>query len=98
MGMLLRDDLRRHRTQILEAAAANGARQVRVFGSVARGEEADGSDVDFLVSLEPGRTLLDLARLEVRLEHLLGRRVDVVTEGSLQEPIRATALREAVSV
>jgi predicted nucleotidyltransferase len=98
MGMRLRDDLRRHRTQILEAAAASGARQVRVFGSVARGDEVDASDIDFLVSLEPGRSLLDLARLEVRLEELLGRKVDVVTERSLQEPIRTTALREAVSV
>jgi predicted nucleotidyltransferase len=96
--MLLKDDLKKHREQILEAAAENGARQVRVFGSVARGTEADESDVDFLVSLEPGRTLLDLARLELRLERLLGRSVDVVTEGSLQEPIRTTALREAVSV
>jgi predicted nucleotidyltransferase len=96
--MKLRDDLKRYREQILEAAAANGARQIRLFGSVARGAEAEGSDVDFLVTLEPGRTLLDLARLELRLERLLGRRVDVVTEGSLQEPIRAAALREAVSV
>ena len=65
---------------------------------VARGDELDGSDIDFLVSLEPGRSLLDLARLEARLERLLGRRVDVVTEGSLLEPIRTAALREAVSV
>jgi predicted nucleotidyltransferase len=93
--MLLKDDLKKHREQILEAAAENGARQVRVFDSVARGTE---SDVDFLVSLEPGRTLLDLARPELRLERLLGRSVDVVTEGSLQEPIRTTALREAVTV
>ena len=96
--MQLRDKLRTLRTQILAAAAANGAAQVRLFGSVARGEDAEGSDVDFLVNLEAGRTLLDLARFEIRLEQLLGRRVDVVTEGSLQGPIRATALREAVSV
>jgi uncharacterized protein len=54
--------------------------------------------VDFLVRLEPGRTLLDLVRLESRLEHLLGRRVDVVTENSLAEPIRSKALNEAVVV
>lgn len=96
--MKLRDDLQRHRAQILEAAAANGARQVRVFGSAARGDETDSSDVDFLVSLDRGRTLLDLARLELRLEELLGRRVDVVTEESLQGPIRTTALREAIRV
>jgi predicted nucleotidyltransferase len=98
MTMLLQEGIRKHRAQILEAAAASGALQVRVFGSVARGTETDASDVDFLVSLERGRTLLDLARLEIRLEQLLGRSVDVVTEGSLQDPIRETALREAVNV
>ena len=69
-----------------------------MFGSVARGEEREGSDVDFLVAVEPGRSLLDLARLELRLEQLLGRRVDVVTEAGLREPVRAAALREAISV
>ncbi len=96
--MRIRDDLATLRPQILAAAAANGARHLRVFGSAARGEEGEESDVDFLVSLERGRTLLDLARLEIRLEQLLGRRVDVVTEASLREPIRSTALREAVVV
>lgn len=96
--MPLRDTLTKLRPQIMAAAAASGARRVRVFGSVARGEDDDRSDVDFLVNLEPGRTLLELARLEIRLEQLLGRRVDVVTEGSLQEPVRSEALREAMSV
>ena len=96
--MRIRDDLATLRPQILAAAAASGARHLRVFGSAARGEEGEESDVDFLVSLERGRTLLDLARLEIRLEQLLGRRVDVVTEDSLREPIRSTALREAVLV
>jgi predicted nucleotidyltransferase len=83
---------------ITRTAASSGAREIRVFGSVARGEDGDESDIDFLVSLEPGRTLLDLARLEERLEKLLGRRVDVVTEEGLQEPIRSAALREAIRV
>ena len=96
--MRIRDDLTKLRTEILAAAAANGAAQLRVFGSVARGEESSTSDVDFMVSLEPGRTLLDLARLEIRLEQLLGCRVDVVTPESLREPIRSRALREAVGV
>lgn len=96
--MRLRDELVKLRPQILAAAAASGATQVRVFGSVARGADNENSDVDFLVALDKGRTLLDLARLEIRLEVLLGRRVDVVTEASLQEPIRATAVREAISV
>lgn len=71
---------------------------MRLFGSVARGEERADSDVDFIVRLAPGRTLLDLVRLESLLEQLLGRRVDVVTEGSLAEPIRAHALQEAMLV
>lgn len=96
--MRLRDELTALRPQLLAAAAACGARHLRLFGSAARGEESEASDVDFLVSLEPGRTLLDLTRLEMRLEQLLGRRVDVVTEMSLREPIRSTALREAVLV
>lgn len=93
--MLLRDRLPQFRDAIYRAAAASGARDVRVFGSVARGEEHETSDVDFLVTLEPGRTLLDLTRLEVQLERLLGRRVEVTTEAELREPIRSTALREA---
>ena len=96
--MRLRDTLAEMRDAIRQAAAENGAREVRVFGSVARGEEGEGSDVDLLVTLEPGRTLLDLARLELRLEGLLGRPVDVVTEAGLREPVRAAALREAIPV
>lgn len=96
--MQLRDRLPELRDLIVSAAAACGASNVRVFGSVARGEEDERSDVDFLVFLERGRTLLDLVRLEDRLERLLGRPVDVVTEASLTEPIRSRALREAVRV
>jgi predicted nucleotidyltransferase len=97
-AMPINDLLLTLRPQILAAAAAAGARRLRVFGSVARGEEDDHSDIDFLVTLEPGRTLLDIARLEIRLEQLLGRRVDVVTEAGLVEPIRSAAVREAISV
>ncbi|HYU08687.1 MAG TPA: nucleotidyltransferase domain-containing protein [Gemmatimonadales bacterium] len=94
----MRDEIVRLRGRILEAAAENGAGDVRLFGSVARGDDTSGSDIDFLVSLEPGRTLLDLTRLEVRLEELLQHPADVVTPESLRESIRATALREAVPV
>ena len=86
------------REAIAAAAAACGASSVRLFGSAARGEERDDSDVDFLVRLEPGRTLLDLVRLETQLEDLLGRPVDVVTEASLAEPMRSRVLAEAVRV
>jgi uncharacterized protein len=86
------------RSAILETARDVGARDVRVFGSVARGEERPDSDIDILVTLEPGRTLMDLARLEARLEALLGRPVDVTTLSGLREPVRSSALREAISV
>ena len=96
--MRLRDEILSMRLAIIETALAVGARDIRVFGSVARGEERPDSDIDFLVTLEPGRTLMDLARLESRLEALLGRSVDVATENGLREPVRASALREAIRV
>lgn len=96
--MHLRDRITELRDSIRVAAAESGAREVRIFGSVARSDDAPDSDIDFLVTLEPGRTLLDLARLEVRLEVLLGCRVDVVTEATLREPVRSAAVRESVRV
>ena len=96
--MLLRDRLLALRQDIVAAAASCGASDVRLFGSVARGEDDEASDVDLLIRLEPGRSLLDLVRLESRLEELLGRSVDVVTEASLNEPTRSRALREAIRV
>ena len=96
--MPFRNRLSELRETIRMVASANGARDVRVFGSVATGEETPESDVDFLVTLDPGRTLLDLARLEVGLEAVLGRPVDVVTEAGLREPVRSDALRDAVRV
>ena len=97
-GMTVREQVRVLRKEILQAAEANGAHRVRLFGSAARGQESSASDVDVLVALEPGRTLLDLARLEARLEGLLHRAVDVVPESGLREPFRSTVLRDAVDV
>jgi uncharacterized protein len=91
-------ELTRLRAQILAAAARHGATNVRVFGSVARGDADTTSDVDFLVDFEPGRSLLDLAGLLVDLEDLLGHRVDVVTEPGLKSRIRQRVLAEAVAV
>jgi predicted nucleotidyltransferase len=84
------------RQAVLRIASKYGARHVRVFGSVARGEADAKSDVDFLVDLEPGRSLLDLGGLQFELEALLGRPVDVVTERGLKQRIRERVLREAV--
>lgn len=90
--------LARVRAEILAAATRHGATNVRVFGSVARGDADAASDVDFLVDFEPGRSLLDLASLLVELEDLLGRPVDVVTEPGLKARIRQRVLAEAVPV
>lgn len=84
------------RADILRIAARHGALNVRVFGSVARGEAQPGSDVDVLVDLEPGRSLLDLGGLLMELQDLLGCPVDVVTEQGLRPRIRERVLREAV--
>ena len=90
--------LARLRAEILAAASRHGATNVRVFGSVARGEADAASDVDFLVDFEPGRSLLDLAGLLIDLEDLLGHPVDVVTEPGLKARIRQRVLAEAVPV
>jgi predicted nucleotidyltransferase len=88
--------LKAKREDILRIAAKHGARGVRVFGSVARGEASAGSDVDFLVEFEPGRSLFDHAALLLDLEQLLGREVDVVTNRGLRSRIRERVLAEAV--
>ena len=87
--------LKAHRKEILSIAARNGAVNVRIFGSVARGDNRPDSDIDFLVNLEAGRSLLDLARFLRELQTLLGQKVDVVTEAGLRARIRSDVLREA---
>lgn len=88
--------IRALRAQILEIAQRHGARNVRLFGSVARGEADELSDVDILVDLEPGRSLLDLIAIAQDLEDLLGCHVDVATERMLKERVRHRVLKEAV--
>ncbi len=90
--------LKAYREEILRIAALYGAYNVRVFGSVARGEARLDSDVDFLVELEPQRTLLDQIALMQSLEELLGRKVDVTEPATLHELIRDKVLREAVAL
>jgi len=96
--MTLEQVIKEKRAEILRIAARLGARDVRVFGSVARKEADAGSDVDFLVDMEPGRSLLDVGGLQMELESLLGCHVDVVTERGLKSRIRERVLREAVPV
>jgi uncharacterized protein len=90
--------LERHRHDILRIAQSHGARRVRIFGSFARGEERQDSDVDVLVDLEPGRDLLDIVAIKQDLEALLGRGVDVVTERAVSPYIRAAVLKEAAAL
>ena len=84
------------REEILRLAARRGARNLRIFGSVARGDSDAQSDIDFLVDLEPGRSLLDLARLQQDLAELLAARVDVVSARGLRDRVRERVLRDAV--
>jgi len=86
------------RKEIALIAKQHGASNVRVFGSVARGNADDSSDIDFLVDLEKGRSLLDLGGLLIDLQKLFGRPVDVVTEKGLKPRIRERVLREARAI
>ena len=94
--MEIAEVLRAKREQVLNLARQHGARHVRIFGSVARGDAGPLSDIDFLVEMEPGRSLLDLGGLVTDLQQLLGCRVDVVTERGLKARIRARVLEEAI--
>lgn len=84
------------RDKILEVAARHGAHNVRVFGSVARGEADERSDLDLLVDLDQGRSLMDLGGLLIDLQETLGVRVDISTERMLRPEIRKRVLSEAV--
>ena len=95
MTTKLRGLLDEKRTAILETARRHGARNVRIFGSVARGDDDARSDLDFLVEMEPGRSLLDHAALLLDLEELLGCKVDVLSEKGIKARIRERVLREA---
>jgi uncharacterized protein len=94
-SMGARDLLESKREEILRIAAKHGASNVRVFGSVTRGEDGPESDVDLLIDLEPGRSLLDHVALLQDLEDILSRKVDVVNEKALDHYIRDRVLREA---
>jgi len=94
--MTLEELQHERRDQILRVAASHGAYNVRIFGSTARDDASPVSDVDFLVDLDPGRTLMDLGGLLMDLQELLQARVDVATEGMLRPDIRERALADAV--
>ena len=87
--------LARYRDRILEIVAGVHASNIRVFGSVARGEDNEGSDLDLLVEVPKGTTLFDMVGLQQEIEELLGVTVDVVTVNDLPERIRTRVLEEA---
>lgn len=90
--------LRRHRRALIDIAARRGARNVRVFGSVARGDDTDTSDIDLLVDLDVGVGVVSLAGLTRELAELLGVDVDVVPSAALKHAIRDEVLSEAIAL
>ena len=96
MTTSLRDLLQENREEILKIATKHGAYNLRIFGSVARGQERQDSDVDFLVDMESDRNLLDRIGLMQDLEDLLGRKVDVATVKVLRDFCRDGILKDAV--
>ena len=90
--------LQDRRLDILQIATSHGARTVRIFGSMARGEAGPDNDIDILVNLNPGRSLLDIVAIKQDLEDLLGRKVDVVTEAAISPYIREQVLKEAIDL
>ena len=92
------DELKQKRVEIITIAKRHGAIKVRVFGSLARGESGRHSDVDFLVEMEPERSLLDIIAIKQDLEEFLQRKVDVVTEKAVSPYIRTDILSQAISL
>jgi predicted nucleotidyltransferase/DNA-binding XRE family transcriptional regulator len=90
--------LRRHRRAVIATCERRGAGNVRVFGSVARGEDHDTSDIDLLVDLDPAVGLVGLAGLTRELKDLLGVDVDVVPASSLKPAVREATLTEAIAL
>jgi predicted nucleotidyltransferase len=81
--MITKEDIHRRRDEITRVAKSHGAHDVRIFGSVARGDADESSDLDLIVRFEPGRSLLDHGGLLMDLREMLGIKVDVIDEGAL---------------
>ena len=95
VNMSVREILALKRTDIIELARKHGASQIRLIGSVARGEERPDSDVDFLVTWEAWTSLLDCAALTLELERVLGRNVDLASDGWVRPDLRESVYRDA---
>ena len=93
-----RDEVQRKAGLIRTLARAHGARSVELFGSAARGDEHPGSDLDFMVELEPGRSLLDLIGLGEDLQASLGRKVETITRAGMKPRVLARACKDAIRI
>lgn len=87
-----------HRDEVLDVLHKHGVTNARVFGSVARGDDRDGSDVDLLVDLAPGTTLFDLAGIQIELEEILGVDVDLVSSAGVKERLRGRVERDLITL
>lgn len=94
--MVTKDDILRRREEIIAVAKRHGASDIRIFGSVARGDATEFSDIDFVACFEPGRSLFDQGGLLMDLRQLLGVKVDVVSEGALTGRFGRIVRQEAV--
>lgn len=94
--MLTKQDIFRRRDEIIAVADRYGAYDIRLFGSVARGDSTDASDVDLIVRFEPGRSLLDHGGLVMDLRELLGTRVDVIDDEGMRPRFRGSVLSEVI--
>ncbi|MBI1883310.1 MAG: nucleotidyltransferase domain-containing protein [Chlamydiae bacterium] len=94
--MPLYEFLKKRRNDILQAALRHGAKNVRLFGSVTRKEENTQSDIDLLVEMEKGRSYLDLVELWQELEELLGKKVDLLTDGGISPYLKDRIYSEAI--
>lgn len=94
--MKLNELLQIKKQEILRIAKEHGVIRIRTFGSVVRGEATGKSDIDFLIQLQEGRSLLDLIGFKQDLEELFGRKVDVVSEGGVSPYLKDRIFREAV--
>lgn len=96
--MKIEELIKENRAKIVEITSLHGAAKVRIFGSPARGETKPGSDIDLLIELQAGRSLLDIVAIKQDLEDLLDCKVDVVTEAALSPYIKDDVLQQAVSL
>lgn len=96
--VITRQTVSQHRDEILSIARRHGASDIRIFGSVARGDTSSASDLDLIVRLAPDRSMFDLGALVMDLQDLLKVKVDVISEAGMRQRFRDTVLHEAVAL